>query len=513
MLDRTENGIVWMMKVAIFVLTVGAAATLAAMPTEQELSKAGALIQELMRDDLDALRSGKKTREQVGDAAVTLAKAAQAPAEKYILLTGAFDYYMRGGAYDKAASALEAVRKAIPDWKGSDEFALIDKAMRVVAFGKGGPVRERYEELKERQQYASRLKKALAQAKAKPSDKKLQFQVATYSAALGHWPQAVDAFLAANNPACAAAAKLEKESAPPAKIADAWWSVVDIRPAFLASAIRAHAVDLYKKALASNSLAGLQKVAAEKRIAEAESAATESVSEPRAASYGSKKNPYVTKGLVAMWDGEWNAGLGRHDGKARVWKDIIGKCDCKPVGSPVFSNKATVLDGNSCWEINPSSELLKTVMSPSFTCEVVLRFGKGAMVGNEGFVGFGKTDSRVLWGYAGGVPMGATPSIVFQHKLSPPPHAWKSNSCFDGLHTIVISASEADVSGWIDAKAVVKTKSGIGNNPEPSYIGYIAGYAKMIGEIYCVRIYNRALDAKELQSNYAIDNKRFSDSK
>ena len=250
---------------------------LLSMPTAEEIAAAEPLVQEVMKAEMDALRSGKKTREQVGDAAVALAKAAQAPAEKYILLTGAFDYYMRGGAYDKAASALEAVRKAIPDWKGSDEFALIDKAMRVVAFGKGGPVRERYEELKERQQYASRLKKALAQAKAKPSDKKLQFQVATYSAALDRWPQAVDAFLAANNPACAAAAKLEKESAPPAKIADAWWSVVDIRPASLSSAIRAHAVDLYKKALASNSLAGLQKVAAEKRIAEVESAA-ESVS-------------------------------------------------------------------------------------------------------------------------------------------------------------------------------------------------------------------------------------------
>lgn len=251
----------------------GMSMALPAMPTAEEIAAAEPLVQEVMKAEMDALRSGKKTREQVGDAAVALAKAAQAPAEKYILLTGAFDYYMRGGSYDKAASALEAVRKAIPDWKGSDEFALIDKAMRVVAFGKGGPVRERYEELKERQQYASRLKKVLAQAKAKPSDKKLQFQVATYSAALGHWPQAVDAFLAANNPACAAAAKLEKESAPPAKVADAWWSVVDIRPAFLSSAIRAHAVDLYKKALDSNSLAGLQKVAAEKRIAEVESAA------------------------------------------------------------------------------------------------------------------------------------------------------------------------------------------------------------------------------------------------
>ena len=241
------------------------------MPTEQELSKAGPLIQELMRDDLAAMRNGKKTREQVGDTAVALAKEAQSPAEKYLLLTAAFDHYMRGGAYDKANSSLAALRTAIPDWKHSDEYSLIEKSLRVLAAGKGGPVRERYMALKERQQYAAKLKKALTQAQAKPADKKLQLQVAAYYAALDHWPQALDAFIAGSSPACAAAAKLEKESAPPAKIADAWWSVVDIRPAFLSSAIRAHAVDLYKKALASNSLAGLQKVAAEKRIAEYES--------------------------------------------------------------------------------------------------------------------------------------------------------------------------------------------------------------------------------------------------
>ena len=40
-----------------------------AMPTTEELTKADPLIQELMKDDLSALRSGKKTREQVGDTA------------------------------------------------------------------------------------------------------------------------------------------------------------------------------------------------------------------------------------------------------------------------------------------------------------------------------------------------------------------------------------------------------------------------------------------------------------
>jgi len=39
-------------------------------------------------------------------------------------------------------------------------------------------------------------------------------------------------------------------------------------------------------------------------------------------------NPYVTDGLVAMWDGEWNAGPGVHDANATTWKELISGTDC-----------------------------------------------------------------------------------------------------------------------------------------------------------------------------------------
>lgn len=35
-------------------------------------------------------------------------------------------------------------------------------------------------------------------------------------------------------------------------------------------------------------------------------------------------NPYITSGLVAMWDGEWNAAVGVHDPNATIWKDLSG---------------------------------------------------------------------------------------------------------------------------------------------------------------------------------------------
>ena len=73
------------MKIKINVLamiTVLLAGMASAMPTPQEIAAAEPLVQEVMKAEMDALRSGKKTREQVGDAAVALAKEAQAPAEK-----------------------------------------------------------------------------------------------------------------------------------------------------------------------------------------------------------------------------------------------------------------------------------------------------------------------------------------------------------------------------------------------------------------------------------------------
>ena len=43
---------------------------LLSMPTAEEIAAAEPLVQEVTKAEMDALRSGKKTREQVGDAAV-----------------------------------------------------------------------------------------------------------------------------------------------------------------------------------------------------------------------------------------------------------------------------------------------------------------------------------------------------------------------------------------------------------------------------------------------------------
>lgn len=48
------------------------------------------------------------------------------------------------------------------------------------------------------------------------------------------------------------------------------------------------------------------------------------------------KNPYVTDGLVAMWDGEWNVGFWQHDENAAIWKDLVGTEDLVSTNGAFF---------------------------------------------------------------------------------------------------------------------------------------------------------------------------------
>ncbi len=274
---------------ALFILCCLAARPASAMPSKEELSKAEPLVQEVMKSEMEALRLNKKTRAQVGAAAFALAKEAQAPAEKYLLLTGAFEQSLRGGAYDEALAALDELKRAIPDFPEKDEFALLDKAVRSISSSKGDALRERHATLAKRINNRARLEKLLEQSKKAPADKPLHFRVATYRVYFDDWASALDEFELSDNASCAAAAKAEKDaSTPKSKVADLWWDATPLKPDFLTTALRAHAVSLYRTALSDNTLTGLQRIAAEKRVKEHEAELAAAAAEKNSAT---KKAP------------------------------------------------------------------------------------------------------------------------------------------------------------------------------------------------------------------------------
>lgn len=93
--------------------------------------------------------------------------------------------------------------------------------------------------------------------------------------------------------------------------------------------------------------------------------------------------PYVTDGLVAMWDGIWNNGIDSHSSKPEVIKDLVGAHDL----TLVYGGYMGMVIGEDYFAPNniyggkvvnyDMSELANAIMNGVFTIEVCLSIETG----------------------------------------------------------------------------------------------------------------------------------------
>lgn len=274
------------------------AASLSAMPTAEELAEVKPLVAELIKPDMDAMRAGKKSKSDAAKASMALVSQAETPAAKLLLTRNAFQLYMKGGDYDAADAALDAMLAAVPDYPADELQELLEKALYPVPSKKAPQIRARVVALKQKAAAATQLKKVLALLEKTPDDPALNLRLGTVYALQNDWKRAAPAFAKGSDAALAKAAKAELDlEISPAKAADLYWSVeLPKKDAQLQSSLRAHAADLYKLSLPD--LTGLTKVQAERRIKEVESVAVVAQEKPATSSTTSsrftpKKNAFV----------------------------------------------------------------------------------------------------------------------------------------------------------------------------------------------------------------------------
>lgn len=219
-------------------------------------------------------------------------------------------------------------------------------------------------------------------------------------------------------------------------------------------------------------------------------------------------NPYVTDGLVAMWDGEWNVAGGKHNGSSREWIDIVGGLKFSLTDLWAFGDKDAI---HTIPQTGYSNITLDGAPSgydaTSATWEVVVDF--------SGTLGF---DER---------------SYLFRNYLSKYVYdgpyfigddlTWcKWNNAVQNISAISLKKSNTFTfsnSVGYDGRAlyygngIYKTSvSGtvihpIGTIALGNYVGGVAGGRELKWK--CLRIYNRALSAEEISSNFSIDKERF----
>ena len=104
-----------------------------AMPTLEQTKKVEPLVMGLMREDENALKSGKKTRAEVAQSAMEFADKAESEAVKLLLMKGALNLYVRAGEFDKAIKTLHSLKAAITDIPQQIVTNMIESALRGAA--------------------------------------------------------------------------------------------------------------------------------------------------------------------------------------------------------------------------------------------------------------------------------------------------------------------------------------------------------------------------------------------
>lgn len=229
-------------------------------------------------------------------------------------------------------------------------------------------------------------------------------------------------------------------------------------------------------------------------------------------------NPYVTDGLVAMWDGQWNVAGGMHDANATTWADISGNgCDLNAPAHYSFGSYFCDLPaGNRFYGTLPS------VMSAT-TTEIVGCFTEsytlstdcdlGVEVGNRGLGAMflsnmnatrdvlvatrtSNASSQTVYKTRGAYP--ASTATAYVNALT----SFSGSTELNGGRTFSLyvngqARSGSATSYWTAPASTPTTWIGVGTTGKTDI------------RLCCVRIYSRILTAAEIAANYAIDRERF----
>ena len=226
------------------------------------------------------------------------------------------------------------------------------------------------------------------------------------------------------------------------------------------------------------------------------------------------ENPYVTDGLVAMWDSIWNTDFNNHDQNATTWIDLVGNnvVTTTSTTAPTALGNGFRFNGSQYFTVTPDDNI-KSVGTNNHDITVEIGFNANPQSKeNQGLLGFGTSSQRNIWMFFGNPPTSTSSTLDAQLQKSSSLRLWYKQGVFPTgtKHHVVFSSSSTTMSGWLDGIKVSSTRT-IGKQTSlgQSFIGRISSYNNFYGDIYFIRIYNRALTEDEIAANYAIDKQRF----
>lgn len=204
--------------------------------------------------------------------------------------------------------------------------------------------------------------------------------------------------------------------------------------------------------------------------------------------------PYVADGLVAWWDGIWNAGLGVHDASATAWKDLVG--------DRTLSARVSGFSwGDSYGAFNGTEIRANINLGPIAAMEAVLVFPAARL--NQIVVRGTGNWTRDYKLYIGSNGYDIAAGVNGEYNL------W-GNKISDGVtpHSCHYQFPGTTDRFYLDGR-LGGSRSSSKYATATSALTFFPSNAANVGRVYCVRFYNRALTAAEVAANYAVDKERF----
>ena len=215
------------------------------------------------------------------------------------------------------------------------------------------------------------------------------------------------------------------------------------------------------------------------------------------------ENPYVTDGLISMWDAEFNCFEGLHQTNSTKWIDIVSGYNLElATGTPTWEAKANVINGK--WGIvSPELQaLFKAANKKNLSYEIcfsALPYNiKGTVLGFTGTLNGTIANNNTIGDWCWSVN-------------------WIPSNKFDSTRKGTLSVVRNGQTSYTDVYAdgeVFGGKRGRGGDPTGKTFGIGYGYGQWNNaptgiKIHCIRLYNRMLTADEIKKNKDIDANRF----
>lgn len=215
---------------------------------------------------------------------------------------------------------------------------------------------------------------------------------------------------------------------------------------------------------------------------------------------------YVTDGLVAWWDGEYNAGsIKRHldetSEQLGEWKDVIADRSFVLVSGCTVGEKSIGFNGNAkAGTLSVADSQATFDACKDGTLEIVMKAKDSlSTIALHGTL----TSGMAFGAYSGGIILhtGNSNSYMFQNI------DWSSAVRSYAVNYADTFATEGFVNG---SGVALGNNQYWGDPPSQAYLGSRStGAAAFSGDIYCIRLYSKRLTKDQVAANYAVDASRF----